>query len=188
MKPGTHGGNAARMKTDADTDFNIKNKYKSQSPVFDIIYKYNVTDSVLTMEDIYLKVQTRAVPSRGRARLHESVITRLGVEVGENIEVQRYPLEEEEHPKPLVLSAYADAMVEEDAIRMSTDDIARLGVAEGDSVIVRRKIPLTEVIGKKAGATGRAVQEGAGKAGKSIEEGVKDIGEKIRPGTGKKEP
>lgn len=139
------------------------------------------------MEGIYLKVKTRAVPSRGRARLHESVITKLGVEVGENIEVQRYPLEEDEHPKPLVLSAYADAMVEEDVIRMSAEDIARLGIAEGDSVIIQRKIPLTEVISKKAGATGKAVQEGAGKAGKSIEEGVKDIGEKIRPGPGEKE-
>ena len=134
-----------------------------------------------------MQVQTRAFPSRGRARVHESVLPELGIETGENIEIQRYPLAEEEKPKPLVLSAYADTMVEKDFIRMSPEDIARLGIAEGDTVIVRRKVPLTEVIGKKVGSTGKTVHEEAGKAGKAIEEGVKDIGEKIMPDKGEKE-
>lgn len=187
LNGGTSDGNAECRQTDADTDFNIKIKYKFYSPLFGIIYKYHVADSVPTMEGVYLKVQTRAFPSRGRARVHESVLPELGIETGEHIEIQRYPLAEEEKPKPLVLSAYADAMVEEDVVRMSPEDIARLGIAEGDTVLVRRKVPLTEAIGKKMGATGKTIEEGAGKAGKTIEEGFKDIGEKIKPGKGEKE-
>jgi len=139
------------------------------------------------MEGVYLKVQTRAFPSRGRARVHESVLPELGIETGEHVEIQRYPLAEEEKPKPLVLSAYADTMVDKDVIKMSPEDIAQLGIADGDTVIVSRKVPLTEAIGKKMGATGKTIEEGAGKAGKAIEEGVKDIGEKIMPDKGDKE-
>lgn len=179
--------NAEGRQKYAYTDFNIKFKYKSCGPVFDIIYKYNVADSVPTMEGVYLKVQARAFPSRGRARVHESVLPELGIQTEENIEVQKYPLAEEEKPKPLVLAAYADTMVDKNVIRMSPDDIARLGIADGDTVIVKRKVPLTEAIGKKVGATGKTIEEGAGKAGKTIGEGVKDIGEKIKPGKGEKE-
>ena len=99
LNGGTPGWNAECRQTDADTDFNIKIKYKSYGPVFGTIYKYNVTDSVPTMEEVYLKVQTRAFPSRGRARVHESVLPKLGIETGEHIEIQRYPLAEEEKPK-----------------------------------------------------------------------------------------
>lgn len=187
LNGGTSGRNAECSQTDADTDFNIKIKYNRIGPLFGIIYKYNVADSVPIMEGVYLKVQARAFPSRGRARVHESVLPELGIENEEHIEIQKYPLAEEEKPKPLVLSAYADAMVEKDVIRMSPEDIAKIGIAEGDTVIVSRKVPLTEAIGKKMGATGKTIEEGAGKAGKTIEEGVKDIGEKIKPGKGEKE-
>ncbi|WP_317137227.1 hypothetical protein [Methanochimaera problematica] len=89
---------------------------------------------------------------------------------------------EEEKSKPIVVSVFADSMVKTDVIRMSPEDIARLGALEGDTVIIKRKIPFTEVIGIKAGNTGKTIKEETSKAGATIEKGMKEIGEKIMPG------
>ena len=147
------------------------------------------------MEGIQLKVQVRAFPSVGRARLHESVLPDLGVKEGESLEIMKYPAVYDEKAKPISVAAYADRMLEKDIIKLSPEDIAALGVAEGDTVTVRRKVPLTEEIGKKAGEAGKAVSEGAGKAGEAImksagkageavDKGAKEVVKKIKPEKG----
>ena len=139
------------------------------------------------MEGIELAIQTRAFPSHGRARVHESVLPFLGVKEGEAIEVQKIPLTEEEKPKKIALTLFADTMVEKGMIRMSPEDIAKLGAAEGEVVNVQRKVPITESLGKKASQTGKAVQEGAEHVGETIGKGAKDIGAKIMPPKKEKE-
>ncbi|WP_460006845.1 hypothetical protein [Methanogenium cariaci] len=140
------------------------------------------------MEGIELIIQTRAFPSHGRARVHESVLPFLGVKEGEAIEVHSISLSDDEKPKQVIVTIYADAMVEKGVIRVSPEDIAKLAVAEGDMVNVQRKVPITEYISKKVGRTGKAVQEGAGHMGESIEKGAKEVGAKIMPGNEKNEP
>ena len=137
------------------------------------------------MEGIELIIQTRAFPSHGRARVHESVLPTLGVKEGEAIEVKKIPQNEDEKLKHVTVSVYADAMVEKGVIRISPEDIAKLTAMEGETVLVQRKVPITEVISKKAGETGKAVQEGAGHVGESIKKGAAGVSAKIMPG---KEP
>ena len=140
------------------------------------------------MEGMELVIQVRAFPSHGRARVHESVLPNIGVKEGEAIEVMKLPLIEDEKPKHVILSIYADAMVEKGVIRISPEDIAKLAAAEGDTVLVQRKIPITEVISRKVNITGHAVKEGAEHMGESIEKGAKGVGAKIMPGKEKDEP
>ena len=160
------------------------------------------------MEGIQLKVQVRAFPSRGRARLHESVLPDLGIKEGEALEILKYPAVYDDTSKPVTVGAYADTMIEKDIIKLSPEDMASLGVAEGDMVTVRRKVPLTEKVGKKAGETGKAISESAthagevltksasqagetlkkeaGHAGEALEKGAKDVSKKILPEKGEK--
>jgi hypothetical protein len=161
------------------------------------------------MEGIQLKVQVRAFPSQGRARIHESVLPDLEIKEGESLEILKYPAKYDDKSKPVSVAAYADTMVDKDAIKLSPEDMAALSVTEGDTVTVRRKIPLTEHIGKKAGEAGKAVSEsaahagdvitkkaggagesikkGAGEAGEAIEKGAKDVAKKIKPEKGEKD-
>ncbi len=140
------------------------------------------------MEGIELSIQIRAFPSRGRARVHESVLPLLGVKEGEAIEVKSLTFSDDEKPKRVVLRIYADTMVEEGAIRISQEDVAKLAAAEGDTVHVQRKVPITEIISRKLSRTGHAVKEGAENVGENIEKGAKGGGAKIMPGKEKDEP
>ncbi len=140
------------------------------------------------MEGIELIIKTRIFPSHGRARVHESILPFLGVKEGEDIEVKKLPLIEDEKPKQVTLSIYADTMVEEGVIRLSPEDIAKLAAAEGDTVNVQRKVPITEIISRKVSRTGHAVKEGAEHVGESIEKGAKGVSAKIMPGKEKDEP
>lgn len=139
------------------------------------------------MEGIELIIQTRAFPSHGRVRVHESVLPTLGVKEGDAIEVHKLPLSKDQKPKQVTVSIYADAMVEKGVIRISPEDIAKLAAAEGDTVNVHRKTPITEIISNKVNRTGKVVREGAGHMGESIEKGAKDVGAKIMPGKEKDE-
>ena len=105
----------------------------------------------------------------------------LGVKEGEAIELKNVPYSEDQKPKKITLTIYADTMVEEGAIRISPQDVAKLAVAEDVIVHVQRKVPLTEKISLKMGMAGNSVKEGAEDMGESIERGVKNLGAKIRP-------
>lgn len=121
------------------------------------------------MKEIELTIQTRAFPSEGRARVHESVLLMLEVKEEEAIEIMKLPLNMDEKQKQITLNVYADTMVDKGVIRLSPEDIAELAAADGDTVHVQRKIPLTEMISKKLNKTGEAIVEGAEELGESIE-------------------
>ena len=146
---------------------------------------------------VTLKVKVRKFPSKGRARIHESVLPMLGAKEGEALLLAKSPAVWDEKTKTVTVTGYGDSMVDKSVIMLSPEDIAALGVAEGDPVAVIRKVTLTEKLTKgagKAGATvkessvkaGQAVKEGATKAGKTVEKGAKDVAGKVTPKKGDK--
>jgi hypothetical protein len=120
------------------------------------------------MEGIGLKVKVRAVPSRGRVRVHESVLKMLEIEQGNNIDLYSAP-----DAKPMTVSVYADAMVEKGVVRMDSGDVEKLGLREGSVVTAQKTPTFTE---KLKSATSKTTQ--------SIEGGVSSVSKRI---TGKKE-
>lgn len=136
------------------------------------------------MEGIQLKVQVRAFPSEGRARIHESVLPDLGIKEGEDLEILKYPAVYDDSSKPVSVAAYADAQVGRDIIRLSPEDMAALGVAEGDTVTVRRKVPLSEQIGKKVDETSKTITGHAEQAGEKITKGAEQAGESLKKEAG----
>jgi hypothetical protein len=120
------------------------------------------------MEGIGLKIKVRAVPSRGRVRVHESVLEMLEIEQGNNIDLYSAP-----DAKPMTVSVYADAMVEKGVVRMDSGDVEKLGLREGSVVTAQKTPTFTE---KLKSATSKTTQ--------SIGGGVSSVSKRI---TGKKE-
>jgi hypothetical protein len=120
------------------------------------------------MEGIGLKVQVRAFPSHGRARVNESVLEMLDVAQGDQIDLYSTP-----DAKPITVTIYADSMVEVGAIRLDKDEVNKLGVQEGAVITVVKTPTFAEKI---RGATSRTT--------KSVEEGVGSVSRRI---TGKSE-
>jgi formylmethanofuran dehydrogenase subunit D len=146
---------------------------------------------------ITLKVKVRKFPSKGRVRLHESVLPVLEAKEGEALLLAKYPAVWNDKTKAVTVTGFSDTMVDKSVIMLSPEDIAALGVAEGDTVSVMRKVTWTEKFVKgagKAGATvkessvkaGHAVKEGATKTGKTVEKGAKDVAGKVTPKKGDK--
>jgi len=147
---------------------------------------------------VTLKVKVRTFPSHGRARVNETVLPMIGASEGEALLLAQYPTEWDKKTKTVAVTGYGDKMVDKSVIMLSQEDIAALGVEEGDTISVIRKVTWTETITKgvtKAGGTvkegavkaGGAVKEGATKAGKTIEKGAKDVAGKVTPKKGEKE-
>jgi anaerobic selenocysteine-containing dehydrogenase len=122
----------------------------------------------------------------------------IGAKEGEALLLAQYPTVYDQKTKTVAVTGYGDKMVDKSVIMLSPEDMAALGVAEGDTISVIRKVTWTEKITKgagKAGATvkegavkaGTAVKEGATKAGKTVEKGAKDAAEKVTPKKGDKE-
>jgi anaerobic selenocysteine-containing dehydrogenase len=147
---------------------------------------------------VTLKVKVRTFPSHGRARVNETILPMIGAKEGEALLLAQYPTVYDQKTKTVAVTGYGDKMVDKSVIMLSPEDMAALGVAEGDTISVIRKVTWTEKITKgagKAGATvkegavkaGTAVKEGATKAGKTVEKGAKDAAEKVTPKKGDKE-
>ena len=141
---------------------------------------------------VTLKVKVRTFPSHGRARVHETILPMIGAKEGEALLLAQYPTVWDQKTKTVAVTGYGDKMVDTSVIMLSPEDMAALGVAEGDTISVIRKVTWTEKITKgagKAGATvkeeavkaGHVVKEGATKAGKTVEKGAKDVAGKVSP-------
>jgi hypothetical protein len=136
---------------------------------------------------VTLKVKVRTFPSKGRARVHESVLPMLEAKEGEALLLARYPAAWDEKTKNIGVTAFGDTMVDKSVIMLSPEDMAALGVAEGDSVSAIRKVTWTEKISKGATKAGGAVKGGATKAGSAVSKGAKDVAGKVTPKKGEKE-
>jgi len=124
-----------------------------------------------------LRVQKRAVPSHGRARLHTSMLTELGVQEGSKLEIINEPMS-----KKVTVTLFADSLVEEGYIRLSAEDLDALGLYEGDIVAIRRKPPISEQVRKEAAEAAERVTAEVGKAGEKVEEAAGRVAEKIETG------
>ncbi|KYK37234.1 MAG: hypothetical protein AYK19_21940, partial [Theionarchaea archaeon DG-70-1] len=129
------------------------------------------------MDEVKLRVQKRAVPSHGRARLHTSMLTELGVQEGSKLEIINEPMS-----KKVTVTLFADSLVEEGYIRLSAEDLDALGLYEGDIVAIRRKPPISEQVRKEAEEAAERVTAEIGKAGEKVEEAAGRVAEKIETG------
>lgn len=137
-------------------------------------------------ETVTLKVKVRSFPSKGRARVHESVLPMLGAKEGEALLLAKYPAVWDDKTKDISVTAFGDKNVNKSIIMLSPEDMAALGVAEGDSVSAIRKVTLTEKLSKGASKAGSTVASGATKAGSAVSKGAKDVAGKVTPKKGDK--
>ena len=79
---------------------------------------------------VTLKVKVRTFPSKGRARVHETVLPMIGAKEGEALLLAQYPTEWDKKTKTVAVTGYGDTMVDKSLIMLSPEDIAALGVAE----------------------------------------------------------
>jgi len=114
------------------------------------------------MEEVTLRAIKRAMPGHGRARVHSSLLSAIGIEDKTEVEVVT------PGGASLTLTVYADALVEQGQIRISEEDLKRLDITDGTDVTVKRKVPM-----------GEQVREAAGDLAGKISTGAKDLGETI---------
>ncbi len=129
------------------------------------------------MESIRLKIQERAFPSRGRARIHEKHVKSLGISEGDSVSVSAAGSR-----KPVVVTVFADSLVDEGYIRLDPKDIAEIGAVSGAEVTVTRVPPITEKIKKTAGETKETVAKDVGKAKEAIGKKVSTAKESMEKG------
>jgi len=115
------------------------------------------------MDEIQLIAQKRAFPSRGRARIHSDVLTKLEIEEGATIDIGILDAD-----KWISATAFADSLVESGHIRLSEEDLKVLGASEGSKLRIKKKPALSEQIRSSVTGAGASVSDGLGKAGESI--------------------
>lgn len=126
------------------------------------------------MEEATLQAVKRAMPGHGRARIHEKLLSVLGIEDQEEVEVIS------DAGKTLTLNVFSDDMVEEGMIRVSETDLQKLGIPDGGKVIVRRKIPIEEQVITAAEAAAEQIKAGAREVGGKISEAAAKVEEKAK--------
>lgn len=129
---------------------------------------------------VTLKVKVRTFPSKGRARVNESVLPMLEAKEGEALLLAKYPAVWDDKTKNISVTAFGDRHVDKSVIMLSPEDMAALGVAEGDSVSAMRKVTWTEKVTKGATKAGTAVKEGTAQAGKTVAEGATKAGTTVK--------
>lgn len=88
------------------------------------------------MKEIRLRVTKRIVPGKNRARMNISHLVELGLVNHEKIIVYA------KNGKSILQTVYVDSLVNPDEIKMSYQDMLRLGISEGEEVTIQKKIPL----------------------------------------------
>jgi len=125
------------------------------------------------MEETILQAVKRAMPGHGRARIHEKLLTILGV--GDQTEVEVTS----EGGQILTLTVFADDLVEEGTIRIGGDDLKKLGIPDGGKVAVKRKIPLDEQIKTAAEVTADQIGTKAKEFSEKVREDTKQFTDKV---------
>jgi len=122
------------------------------------------------MKELRLRIKKRAFPSQGRVRLNESALTGLEIQNGASVD-----LVNETTSKSISVTVYTDSMVEKGQARVSEEDLKKVGLKDGDMVIVRVTPPLTEKLKKTTDEAAKSVKEGAGKAGAAAKKAGGDV-------------
>jgi len=122
------------------------------------------------MKELRLRIKKRAFPSQGRVRLNESALTGLEIQNGASVD-----LVNETTSKSISVTVYTDSMVEKGQARVSEEDLKKVGLKDGDMVIVRVTPPLTEKLKKTTDVAAKSIKEGAGKVGESAKKAGGDV-------------
>ena len=128
------------------------------------------------MQDIRLTIKKRAFPSHGRVRLNTAILSDLGINEGEHVD-----LINESGKKSVTTTVIADTMVREGQIRVSEEDLKTIGLFDGDEVIVRKTPPLKEKIGKVVDDTHKSLTKGA----KTLDDTVRKTAGDVKTGAAK---
>jgi len=129
------------------------------------------------MKKLRLRIKKRAFPSQGRVRLNESALTGLEIQNGASVD-----LVNETTSKSISVTVYTDSMVEKGQARVSEEDLKKVGLKDGDMVIVRVTPPLTEKLKKTTDEAAKSVKEGAGKAGAAAKKAGGDVKKATKEG------
>jgi ribosome recycling factor len=129
------------------------------------------------MKELRLRIKKRAFPSQGRVRLNESALTGLEIQNGASVD-----LVNETTSKSISVTVYTDSMVEKGQARVSEEDLKKVGLKDGDMVIVRVTPPLTEKLKKTTDEAAKSVKEGAGKAGAAAKKAGGDVKKATKEG------
>jgi len=129
------------------------------------------------MDEIQLIAQKRAFPSRGRARIHSDVLSKLEIEEGATIDIGILDAE-----KWISATAFADSLVDSGHIRLSEEDLKVLGASEGSKLRIRKKASMTEQI---KGGVGKAGESIKGTSTESIKAGAAGAASSVSTGLGK---
>ncbi|MBU7043583.1 MAG: hypothetical protein HXS47_08330 [Theionarchaea archaeon] len=119
------------------------------------------------MEEVRLKVRKRAFPSHGRARLHTSMLSKLGANEGSKLVISN-----ESVGTSVTVTLFADSLVEEGYIRLSPEDLTALGLLEEDTVLISKKPPLSEDLRERATRTAEQVSEKIEQTGEKVKKGA----------------
>jgi hypothetical protein len=123
---------------------------------------------------VFLQAVERAMPGSGRARVHNSQILALGIAELEKIEVLTST------GACLTLITFADSHVSSDQIRISADDLKKLGIPEGGQVTVRRQIPVSEQVKTTSNQIAHQIGKGLTDLGETISEKSTDLKEETK--------
>jgi K+/H+ antiporter YhaU regulatory subunit KhtT len=104
------------------------------------------------------------------------MLGKLGAKEESKLEIVNEALD-----KSVTVTLFADSMVEEGYIRLSEEDLQSLGMSDGDTVIIRKKPPLTEEMRERAGE----MRERAGETVERVSEEIEKAGESVRKETEK---
>ncbi|MCJ7795067.1 MAG: hypothetical protein MUP10_04450 [Methanoregulaceae archaeon] len=129
------------------------------------------------MKELRLRIKKRAFPSQGRVRLNESALTVLEIQNGASVD-----LVNETTSKSISVTVYTDSMEEKGQARVSEEDLKKVGLKDGDMVIVRVTPPLTEKLKKTTDDAAKSVKEGAGKAGAAAKKAGGDVKKATKEG------
>lgn len=125
------------------------------------------------MEEVSLQAIKRAMPGHGRARINEKLLSILEIEDQAEVEVST------EEGKTMTLVVFSDDIVKEDTIRISSDDLVKLGIPDGGKVTVKRKVHLDEKVKMAAGSAAEHIKGGASAIGASVSGAAASIKEKL---------
>lgn len=138
------------------------------------------------MQDVILIAKKRAFPSQGRVRINVAHLTGLQIKDGERVDLGNAATK-----KTVTVTVIADTQVPEGQVRVSAEDLATLGLADGDKVSVKRTVPLNEKLSKaatdaktsvseQAKKVGTEVKKQTGQASASISKAAKDTTKKVK--------
>jgi uncharacterized protein with PhoU and TrkA domain len=95
------------------------------------------------------------------------MLSQLGAEEGSKLVISN-----ESVGTSVTVTLFADSLVEEGYIRLSPEDLTKLGLLEEDTVLIGKKPPLSEDIKKRASRTAEQVSESIEKAGDTVRKGA----------------